>query len=104
MSLNSVIFDFYQCDFTEKLMTLKDKCENTSREGSGRVALYKETGLPNCYTIECSYHSARRLNSLTSKLNKIKNVVEPENPLCDSSSKIFDGRVTLIRTLHLQLN
>lgn len=35
-----------------------------SREGSGRVAVYKLTGLIRSYTLECNYNSGRLINAL----------------------------------------
>lgn len=40
--------------FSERLMSIKDKKDNTSREGSGRVGIYKATKLKHCYTLECN--------------------------------------------------
>ena len=37
-------------------MKAKDK-SGTSREGAGRVAIYKLTGLKLCYTLECNYNT-----------------------------------------------
>lgn len=35
-----------------------------SREGSGRVAVFKLTGLVRCYTLECNYNTGRLVNTL----------------------------------------
>lgn len=46
VSLNSMHFDFDHCLFSERNMRAPDKKDvTTTKEGSGRVALYKATGL-----------------------------------------------------------
>ena len=35
-----------------------------SREGSGRVAVYRLTGLIRSYTLECNYNSGRLVNTM----------------------------------------
>ena len=55
ISLNSLNFDFQECSFSEKLMTLKDAGNQLSREGSGRVGIYMATGIVHSYTLECHY-------------------------------------------------
>lgn len=46
VSLNSAHFEFNQCVFSERNMYAADKRdEGITKEGSGRVALYKATGL-----------------------------------------------------------
>lgn len=46
VSLNSAHFDFDHCLFSEKNMRVPDRRDvTTTKEGSGRVALYKATGL-----------------------------------------------------------
>ena len=45
ISLNSPNFDFGYCLFSEKNMYWKDKKDGLSKEGSGRVGIYKATGI-----------------------------------------------------------
>lgn len=91
MSINNLVFDYYDCNFSEQLMTQKDKASGASREGSGRVTIFKETNLTNCYTIECSYFSAKKYNILSPKLNLEKQQIEPETPSNEIMMK--DGKV-----------
>ncbi|MEW5306229.1 MAG: hypothetical protein WDW36_008710 [Sanguina aurantia] len=50
------------CNFTERNMSCPDK-DGSSREGAGRVALFRSTGLTHLYTIEANYNTARMLNA-----------------------------------------
>ncbi|NWI67410.1 CBPC5 protein, partial [Todus mexicanus] len=45
ISLNSPYFDFTGCNFSEKNMYARDKRDGQSKEGSGRVAVYKALGI-----------------------------------------------------------
>ena len=45
ISMNTAHFDFTGCNFTERNMYLKDKREGLSKEGAGRVALFKALGI-----------------------------------------------------------
>ena len=45
VSLNSPHFDFTGCNFSEKNMYARDKRDGQSKEGSGRVAVYKALGI-----------------------------------------------------------
>ena len=56
LTLNNKHFDYYNCNFTQKNMYARDKGDNLSKEGAGRVALYKQTGLKHCYTLEANYN------------------------------------------------
>lgn len=40
------------------------------KTGAGRVALYLETGLINCYTLECNYNAGKRVNNLCTIKNE----------------------------------
>lgn len=42
----------------------RDRRDGMSREGSGRVAVYKTTGLVRSYTLECNYNTGRLVNVL----------------------------------------
>jgi len=64
MSINSANFDFPACNFTAKNMFLKDRHTGAGKEGSGRVSVYKATGLTYCYTLECNFNTGRHTNSV----------------------------------------
>ncbi|XP_065062283.1 cytosolic carboxypeptidase-like protein 5 isoform X2 [Rhopilema esculentum] len=69
MSLNSANFDFEACNFSLKNMLHRDKRDGMSKEGSGRVAVYKEIGLIQSYTLECNYNTGRYTNFLPPPCN-----------------------------------
>ena len=45
VSLNTAHFDFTGCNFTERNMYMRDRREGLSKEGAGRVAVYKAIGI-----------------------------------------------------------
>lgn len=64
MSLNSVNFDFRECNFQDEKNNVVDK-KGDSRDGSGRAVMFKETGNnPLCYTLEANYCTGLRTNTL----------------------------------------
>ncbi|XP_063718437.1 cytosolic carboxypeptidase-like protein 5 isoform X2 [Symsagittifera roscoffensis] len=69
ISLNSAHFDFGACNFTEKNMYMKDKRDGASKEGAGRVAMFKILGLTHSYTLECNYNTGRQTNCIASAAN-----------------------------------
>jgi hypothetical protein len=69
ISFNSQHFDFDGCNFSVKNMYYKDKREGLSKEGSGRVALFKTIGLIHSYTLECCYASGRVMNVIAPASN-----------------------------------
>jgi Predicted carboxypeptidase len=78
LSLNSEYFEYNSCCFSEKNLASKEKGEGKDKDGAGRVALYKATGLVNCYTLECNYNSGK-IRNILSKLpreNEIQIVEE----------------------------
>jgi len=94
ISMNCLNFDFAECSFAEKLMSVKDRGCGLSREGSGRVAVYKATGLVKCYTLECNFQTGRRVNHLTPKVILETGEIEPETALTDVNSRIYkDSKV-----------
>lgn len=67
MSLNCHHFAFDACNFSERNMYLKGKRDGLSKEGSGRVAVYKSTGLIKSYTLESNYNTSKAVNILPPK-------------------------------------
>lgn len=51
ISMNSAHFDYGGCNFTERNMYAKDKRDSHSKEGSGRVAVYKAIGIIHRFAI-----------------------------------------------------
>lgn len=88
IAMNCLNFDMNECNFSEKIMNIKDK-SGLSREGSSRVAIQKVTGLTYCYTLECNYHSGKRINTLAPKLIKSQGCLEEETEVTNPNSKIY---------------
>ena len=89
IAMNCMNFDMNECNFSDKIMAVKDK-NGQSQEGSSRVALAKATGLVHCYTLEFNYHSGRRVNTLAPKFVRATGAVDSEeNELTDPNSKIY---------------
>ena len=58
-------FDFEGCVFSEANMRAKDARDGAvGKEGSGRVAVHRATGLTHVYTLECNYNTGRRVNRM----------------------------------------
>lgn len=64
LSLNCVNFDYYGSSFSEKNIRLSSNKDGGTKEGSGRVALFRASNNPRCYTLECNYHSGRIINDI----------------------------------------
>lgn len=54
-SMNNPLFDFNFCNFSAMNTRGRDKGDELSRENSGRFALFQESLLPHCYTLEAHY-------------------------------------------------
>jgi hypothetical protein len=91
MALNSMNFDFGESSFNEKMMKCVDKKDGLSREGCGRVAIYKLTELPNCYTLECNYTTSKRINQIAPKTNLKTGQIEPDMPINDINSHFYQN-------------
>lgn len=48
----------------------RDRRDGMSREGSGRVAVLKLTGLVRSYTLECNYNTGRLVNTLPTSIRE----------------------------------
>jgi hypothetical protein len=67
LSMNSEIFEYEGSNFTEKNMYCKDRNDHVSKEGAGRVALFKATKNPYSWTLECNYNTSRVINAIDEK-------------------------------------
>lgn len=101
ISMNCLNFDFAESNFSEKMMSVKDKGCGLSREGSGRVGMYKASGLVMCYTLECNFQTGKRINHLAPKIIAETGEVEPETPITDYTSKYYNGSQTPSYTIEI---
>ncbi|CAI2386922.1 unnamed protein product [Moneuplotes crassus] len=88
MSLNCLNFDMTECNFSDKIMKKLDK-KGQSREGTGRVAIYKDTGCKHCYTLECNFYTGKRLSIIPPKFNKELAQKEPESDASNPTSSLY---------------
>jgi hypothetical protein len=77
MSMNSVNFDFTECSFNDGENNKKD-LKGDSREGSGRAAVFRMTGIPYCYTLEGNYATGIRINTLQCRVKDGKKVLKED--------------------------
>ncbi|XP_072263416.1 cytosolic carboxypeptidase-like protein 5 isoform X1 [Pyxicephalus adspersus] len=106
ISLNSAHFDFMGCNFSEKNMYAKDKRDGQSKEGSGRVAIHKATGIIRSYTLECNYNTGRCVNSIPVACHDSGRATPPPPPAFPPkfTTDIFEqvGRAVAIAALDLE--
>jgi cytosolic carboxypeptidase protein 5 len=60
VAMNSPHFDFSGCNFTERNMSTRDR-DGTTKDGAGRVAWFRQTGLTHLYTVEASYNGPKHV-------------------------------------------
>ncbi|XP_063771004.1 cytosolic carboxypeptidase-like protein 5 isoform X4 [Pseudophryne corroboree] len=108
ISLNSAHFDFMGCNFSEKNMYAKDKRDGQSKEGSGRVAIHKATGIIHSYTLECNYNTGRCVNTIPVACHDNGRASPPPPPAFPPkyTTNIFEqvGRAAAIAALDLEEN
>lgn len=80
MSMNCRHFHFDACNFSERNMYLKGKRDGLSKEGSGRVAIYKATGLIKSYTLESNYNAGKIVNILPPRGKDLPSKIVNVNP------------------------
>ncbi|XP_042659123.1 cytosolic carboxypeptidase-like protein 5 [Tyto alba] len=69
ISLNSPHFDFTGCNFSEKNMYARDKRDGQSKEGSGRVAVYKALGIIHSRCSVCLSQPTRDTHTPSNSLS-----------------------------------
>jgi hypothetical protein len=57
-------FEYDYCNFSRKHMNTRDRNEDLTKEGCGRVIFYKNYGLIHSYTLECGFHSSNYVTPL----------------------------------------
>lgn len=80
MGINCHHFHYDACNFSERNMYRKEKRDGLSKEGSGRVAVFKMTGLIKSYTLESNYNTGRYVNILPNKNKDVHNKISTVTP------------------------
>ncbi|XP_072841714.2 cytosolic carboxypeptidase-like protein 5 isoform X3 [Pogona vitticeps] len=105
ISLNSAHFDFTGCNFSEKNMYAKDKRDGQSKEGSGRVAIYKALGIIHSYTLESNYNTGRSVNVIPAACHDNGRATPPPLPAFPSkyTVELFEqvGRALAVAALDM---
>ncbi|XP_070284961.1 LOW QUALITY PROTEIN: cytosolic carboxypeptidase-like protein 5 [Myotis yumanensis] len=105
ISLNSAHFDFQGCNFSEKNMYARDRRDGQSKEGSGRVAIHKASGIIHSYTLECNYNTGRSVNSIPAACHDNGRASPPPPPAFPSryTVELFEqvGRAMAIAALDM---
>jgi len=92
MSLNSVNFDFKECNFKDEANNVVDH-NGDSRLGSGRACIFQVTDSnPLVYTLESNYVTGFRINTLNHRFD-----VETGEIIQKEDSNIQDSSSTLYR-------
>lgn len=63
--MNCMNFEYDLSNFSRKHMTVKDRNEELTKEGCGRVCFYKTYGLIHSYTLEMGFHSSNYVTPLS---------------------------------------
>lgn len=93
MTLNSVNFDLKESNFSDEKNNGNDG-KGKSREGSGRAAVYKLTGIPHCFTLECNYATGVRINPLKPRFDlTTKTLLKKEDSyITDVNATYYKGK------------
>ncbi|EAR85016.2 zinc carboxypeptidase family protein (macronuclear) [Tetrahymena thermophila SB210] len=96
LSMNCKNFEYNFCNFSKKHMKARDKFEEMTKEGCGRVQVHQITKIIHAYTLECGFHQATQLNYLPPASNaefKINDVLGFDyDPAEDNQSEIYKGK------------
>ena len=67
--MNCIEFDYFNSCFSKYHMNAKDRNEDLSKEGCGRVVFNTRFNLPYAYTMECGYTASTCLNEIVTIAN-----------------------------------
>jgi len=65
LEMNSEFVDYKICNFSEKGMSARDAKSIYTKEGCGRVAMYRSINIVLCYTVEICHHCLRALHPIS---------------------------------------
>ncbi|CAI2359128.1 unnamed protein product [Moneuplotes crassus] len=89
VSMNSLNFDFQECQFSEEMMNVVDKRDGLSRDGCGRISIWQTTGIDYCYTLECHYTALIMDKVLSPMFSSETGEIIPDKPINDINSEVY---------------
>uniref|UniRef100_A0A667G7D3 Peptidase M14 domain-containing protein n=1 Tax=Lynx canadensis TaxID=61383 RepID=A0A667G7D3_LYNCA len=108
ISLNSAHFDFQGLQFLREEHVCRDRRDGQSKEGSGRVAIYKDTNKGLCVLatpLECNYNTGRSVNSIPAACHDNGRASPPPPPAFPSryTVELFEqvGRAMAVAALDM---
>ncbi len=81
-----------------KNMYQRDKRDGLSKEGAGRVAIWKHLGLIHSYTLECNYNTGRSVNHISNVTGGLDNGRATPPPLAGFPPKYTMGHYEEVRS------
>ena len=68
--MNNRGFEYDYCNFSTKHMNAKDRNEDLTKEGCGRVVMYRLAKIIHSYSVECGIVSPINMNDLPDAPNQ----------------------------------
>lgn len=68
-ALNHSGFEYDYCNFSQKQMNSKDRNEERTKEGCGRVVMHRLANIVHSYSLECGIISASKPNTVPEPMN-----------------------------------
>ena len=87
-------FEYESCNFSMKHMKARDRFEDLTKEGCGRVVMHKLTGIIHSFSLECGLISSNQLNHLPEPSNpefRVGDLGFEKDAIEDNNDPLYNG-------------